>query len=67
MKMSESGLAGRVGFQPVEVQWEDITITAKIKKTKFVGCKLKTEIENKVILNNLKGIARPHTFTVIFF
>lgn len=46
------------------MQWEEITITAKIKKTRFVGCRLKTEVENKVILNNLKGIARPHTFTV---
>ncbi len=51
---------------PIEIYWENLTITAAInKKERIKGCKFKKWVENKVILDNTKGILRPGSFTAI--
>lgn len=53
-------------FSPIELYWEKLTIIAKVidkKKKKCPPCS--RVVKNKVLLNDVTGIARPGTFTAI--
>lgn len=52
-------------FHPLELYWENITVTAKIKERRFRHLPCCINISKKVILDKCTGIARPGTFTAI--
>lgn len=52
-------------YYPIELFWEDITVTAIIKQRKYRHipcCQITSE---KIILDTCTGIAKPGTFTAI--
>jgi len=52
-------------FNPIELYWENLSITAtyKAKKKRFPPCLSVTK--SKLLLNDVTGIARPGSFTAI--
>ena len=52
-------------LEPMELYWDHLTIKSVSKVKKNVGGRTMKVKEEKVILNSLKGILSPSTFTVI--
>jgi hypothetical protein len=44
---------------PIELAWNELLISAAINVPKTIDGKKKTVVENKVLLNRLKGVMRP--------
>ena len=52
-------------YYPIELYWENITITASIKERKYRLLPCCTNTTKKVILDQCTGIVKPGTFTAI--
>ena len=52
-------------YYPIELFWEDITVTATIKERKYRHLPCCHKISEKIILDTCTGLARPGTFTAI--
>ena len=53
-------------FSPIELYWENLTIIATVKEREKKRClACSGVVKNKVLLNDVTGIARPGTFTAI--
>ena len=52
-------------YYPIELFWEDITVTATIKERRYRHLPCCQIISEKILLDKCTGIAKPGTFTAI--